>query len=367
MVRQHKPNPTPQTIRKIRYKLLAWYSIHRRKLPWRTKDSQTPSPYQVLVSEVMLQQTQVATVIDYFDRFLKHFPTIEALALAPEQQVLLLWQGLGYYRRARNLHAAAKKIVQEHHGQIPANHSAISSLPGVGRYTAGAIASIAFGIRAPILDGNVARVLSRWFAIEEPIDKPTVRSHLWSLAETLVPEVSPGDFNQAMMELGSLVCTPRNPRCTTCPIADLCSTQSQGLANVLPRRLLKRQPQEVMHHVLAVKRGRKFVVEQRPLKGLWAGLWQMPTVEMLNTNVSAKQIQNWALQHLGVTVKLPRPAGNLQHQTTHRSISAKVWITDVTDGKLHKSRGQWRTLSNLHDLPMSILQQNVVALISNLV
>ncbi|MCC7192939.1 MAG: A/G-specific adenine glycosylase [Phycisphaeraceae bacterium] len=365
MARQHKSNPTPQTIRKIRHKLLAWYNINRRELPWRTKGTQTPVPYQVLVSEFMLQQTQVATVIDYFDRFLKHFPTIEALALAPVQQVLLLWQGLGYYRRARNLHAAAKKIVQENHGQIPANLAAIASLPGVGRYTAGAIASIAFEIRAPVLDGNVARVLSRWFAIEEPIDKSTVRSHMWSLAEMLVPEVSPGDFNQAMMELGALVCTPRNPQCSTCPIADLCRARSHGLTNVIPRRSLKRGPQEVMHHVLVVKRGRRFIIEQRPLKGLWAGLWQMPTAEMLNAHVTAKQIQNWALQHLGVIVDLPRPAGNLRHQTTHRSIIAKVWITDVVEGKLHKSRGQWRTLDNLHDLPMSILQQNVVVLIPN--
>lgn len=363
MARQHKSNLTPQTIKTIRHQLLTWYSSYHRDLPWRTKGTQTPDPYRVLVSETMLQQTQVATVIDYFDRFLKHFPTLEALALAPEQQVLLLWQGLGYYRRARNLHAAAKKIIQEHDGKIPANHAAIASLPGVGRYTAGAIASIAFGIRSPILDGNVARVLSRWFAIADPIDKPTVRSHLWSLAGTLVPKESPGDFNQAMMELGSLVCTPRNPRCSTCPIADLCKAHTRGLTDVIPRRSPKRQPQEVMHHILAVKRGRRFVIEQRPLKGLWAGLWQMPTAEMLAPHITAKRIQNWAMQHLGVVVKLPQPAGNLQHQTTHRSIRAKVWITDVASGKLHKSRGQWRTLSNLHDLPMSIMQQKVVTLI----
>ncbi|MEZ6191711.1 MAG: A/G-specific adenine glycosylase [Phycisphaerales bacterium] len=220
-----RSNPRPPDadprVGKVRQRLLKWYDAHRRHLPWRADKSETPNPYHVLVSEAMLQQTQVATVIPYFNRFIEALPTVDDLAAADEQAVLRLWQGLGYYRRARNLHAAAKAIQQEHGGKVPDTIEALLKLPGVGRYTAGAIASIAYGRPAPILDGNVARVLARLFLIEQPVDAPKTRNTLWQLAEQLVPDKRAGDFNQAVMELGALVCTKVNPSCEACPLSGL--------------------------------------------------------------------------------------------------------------------------------------------------
>ena len=208
-------------------RLLRWYDAHRRDLPWRIKNGsrETLDPYRVLVSEAMLQQTQVATVIPYFDRFIGRFPTFRALADADEQDVLRLWQGLGYYSRARNLHAAAKRIVREFGGEMPRTAEALRQLPGVGRYTAGAVASIAFDCPAPIVDGNVARVLCRIDRIESDprTDKPTLEE-IWRRAEQILPAARCGDFNSALMELGATVCTPRNPKCLICPMKKGCRT-----------------------------------------------------------------------------------------------------------------------------------------------
>ncbi len=205
----------------------------------------------------MLQQTQVSTVVPYFERFIDAVPPVEALASAEPQRVLRLWQGLGYYRRATNLQAAAVMVVDEFTGTIPAHVEDLLQLPGVGRYTAGAIASIAHGTKAPILDGNVARVMARWFGIAEPIDRPDTRRRLWLLAERLLPPSNPGDFNQAMMELGALVCTPARPTCTRCAVSRWCAAAHDGTAAMLPKRLPRRRPRPVTHHVVAIaKRGR---------------------------------------------------------------------------------------------------------------
>ena len=201
------PDAGPRAAR-VRRRLLAWYDKNQRPMPWRALKGRTPNPYHVLVSEAMLQQTQVVTVVPYFQRFVGAMPTVCDLASAKEQEVLRLWQGLGYYRRARNLHAAARVIVRDHGGQVPDTVEALLNLPGIGRYTAGAIASIAYGRAAPILDGNVARVFARLFLIEQPVDAPETRKTLWRLAEELVPPKRPGDFNQAVMELGALVHHP---------------------------------------------------------------------------------------------------------------------------------------------------------------
>ena len=251
----------------LRRRVLRWYRGHRRDLPWRAAAEGTggrADPYHVLVSEAMLQQTQVATVVPYFCRFAAALPEVTALARASERRVLRLWQGLGYYRRARHLHAAAKRIVSAHRGQVPADVEQLLQLPGVGRYTAGAVASIAFGRRAPILDGNVARVLARWLALAEPIDRAETRRRLWAAATQLVPARSPGDFNQGLMELGALVCTPRTPRCRACPVAALCQGQRAGLADTLPHRTERRTPTTVTHHVVAVSRRGKALLGIAP-------------------------------------------------------------------------------------------------------
>ncbi|HMO26423.1 MAG TPA: A/G-specific adenine glycosylase, partial [Tepidisphaeraceae bacterium] len=208
--------------------LLGWFDHARRDLPWRARPGQPANPYHVLVSEAMLQQTQVTTVIPYFHRFIDAFPTIRDLARSDEQRVLRLWQGLGYYARARNLRKCAIAVVERFAGEIPRTVDELLTLPGIGRYTAGAIASIAFGAPAPIVDGNVARVLCRLDAIEEdPKSKPVI-DRLWSRAAELVPEKRSGDFNQAMMELGALVCTPKNPQCLLWPLRDRCRAREVG-------------------------------------------------------------------------------------------------------------------------------------------
>lgn len=343
-------HPTRRTA--LRRSLLAWYRANQRQLPWRRE---TPNPYHVLVSEAMLQQTQVATVIAYFERFVAALPTINDLAAAGEQDVLRLWQGLGYYRRARNLHAAAKQIVLRYGGQVPRELEALIALPGIGRYTAGAVASIAFGVAAPIVDGNVARVLSRWFAIDRPTDDKFVRDELWRLAGQLVPEgTDAGDFNQAMMELGATVCTPRLPKCLTCPVAGLCKANKLGLADRLPAKRSRRQPTGVAFHAVAVESGGRYLYVQRPATGLWAGMWQFPLAENIKGPATAKELRVWLEKTFSGNCGTPRRIGEFEHQTTHRTVHVTLWR--AVAGK-RSAEDQWKTLAEAAQLPTSRLQR----------
>ncbi|GAG10844.1 unnamed protein product, partial [marine sediment metagenome] len=222
---------------RLRRRLLAWYVKHERDLPWR----RSSDPYRVWLSEVMLQQTQVATVRDYFRRFVREFPTVHKLAAADEQEVLRLWEGLGYYRRARQLHAAAQQVVAEHGGRFPQEVRELQRLPGVGRYTAGAIASIAFDRRAPILEANTIRLLSRLTGYRDDPLKAAGQRLLWATAEEILPTKHVARFNQALMELGSLVCTPNEPKCDACPLASLCAANAAGLQKQIPRAKSQQQ------------------------------------------------------------------------------------------------------------------------------
>ena len=219
----------------IQRALLSWYSEKARDLPWRN----TRDPYAIWVSEVMLQQTRVETVIPYYQRWLAEFPTIQTLAEADEDRILRIWEGLGYYSRARNLQAAARIIMQEYQGCLPADQSALEGLPGIGPYTAGAILSIAFNIPAPILDGNLRRVFTMFFNIKTPIQTSETEKILWNISESLLPEESPGDLNQGLMELGALVCLPKNPSCNICPLASDCQANLLGIQADLPVRKVK--------------------------------------------------------------------------------------------------------------------------------
>lgn len=359
------PTLSPARIRKLRSLLLDWYDKEQRALPWRAVHPAKPNAYHVLVSEAMLQQTQVATVIAYFQRFTQRFPTVTALASADEQDVLKLWQGLGYYRRARNLHAAARVIVDEHDSQVPTTVEQLLKLPGVGRYTAGAIASIAHGTPAPILDGNVARVLARWFAIEQPIDDAKVRDELWTLAEALVPRDRPGDFNQAMMELGALICSPKSPGCLLCPIANHCDAHSQGLAQELPRRTPRKQPQAVTHLAIAITRRGDHLLQQRPATGLWSNMWQLPTLEGQPGEATPTDdaIADWCRQSLGLNVELAPTIQQFTHQTTHRTITFVLREANAVTGRLRPNVGQWRNLAKLDDLPLPNPQRKMVKLL----
>ena len=351
---------TTARITRLRRVLLQWYGRHRRRLPWRAaRSGGRVDPYYVLVSEAMLQQTQVATVVDYFNRFVEQLPTVRALAAADEQVVLRLWQGLGYYRRARHLHAAAKMIVDEFDGKVPSTVDELMHLAGVGRYSAGAIASIAYGRASPILDGNVARVLARWLAIEQPIDEPKVRDGLWQMAQRLVPRTRPGDFNQALMELGALVCTPRGPQCPVCPVADRCQAYQNGNVDRLPQRWPRRAPQQVSHHIVAVHREGKYLLEQRGAGGLWSRMWQIPTAEQ----ISRGRLASWIQDRFGLTVARLRRVKAFDHQTTHRTIEFVLWQSCVQAGRLRRGSGLWRRLDALDDLPLANPQRRALKLL----
>jgi A/G-specific adenine glycosylase len=283
-------------------RLLAWYDRHRRELPWRANHD----PYRVWLSEIMLQQTRVAAVIGHYHVFLQRFPTVEKLAAAREASVLAAWSGLGYYRRARMMHAAAKVIVHEHGGKFPQSAQALRSLPGIGRYTAAAIASIAFGEPVAVVDGNVERVLQRVTA------RRLAEKELWEAANDLLDKNRPGDFNQAMMELGAVVCTPRVPACLTCPVIELCATRGELTATTKPATQKKRD----IHYALHVRNAEVLLVKRKRDASLMAGMWELP--EVSPTNGSAN------------------PLFALRHSITVTNYTVRVWrngVSPVMDGK----------------------------------
>ena len=353
--------PDASRVEQIRSQLLMWYRKHRRDLPWRR---QKPDAYHVMVSEAMLQQTQVATVIAYFHRFIDALPTVQDLARASEQQVLTLWQGLGYYRRARNLHAAAKAIVADHGGVVPRTVEELLQLPGVGRYTAGAIASIAYGQPAPIVDGNVVRILARIFAITQSPDEPAVKEALWQLAALLVPEDAAGDFNQSMMELGAMVCSPRSPQCLICPVNDLCQARQQGLVESLPVKVERKKPAQVQHHILAVQAGDQWYFEQRPATGLWSNMWQLPTAEDpdLDADNPTAGLQGWLQETRRLSVTGLEEVGRFTHQTTHKTITFILWKSQLAGKRAKEATpaSAWRNLKDLTDLPLPNPQKKAV-------
>ena len=268
------PRAQPSLIARLQRDLLAWYAACRRDLPWR----RTRDPWAVWVSEIMLQQTRVDTVMPYFERFMARFPTPLALAEAPEDQVLAAWSGLGYYRRARMLHAGARVVAER--PSMPETREELLELPGVGRYTAGAIASIAFDEPVGLVDGNVARVLARIFVIEDDMRRGGMR-RAEQLAEELVPAKAPGDWNQALMELGATICTPRSPACDRCPVAASCRARAEGRVAELPvlGEKAKPKPQQVQSLVARTKDGRVLLARRRSESGLFAGLWEPPSVD----------------------------------------------------------------------------------------
>jgi len=255
--------------------LLRWYDDSARDLPWR----RTRDPFAVWVSEAMLQQTRVGTVLPYWERFLERFPTIEGLAAAPEDDVLAAWSGLGYYRRARSLQAAARAIVERHGGRFPDTREEALALPGIGPYTAGAVLSIAYGRPEPVVDGNVMRVFARWFELEDPWGSAGLARRSWALAADLLPAERPAAWNQALMELGATICRPRDPDCARCPVARRCAALAAGRVAELPRPGPKSPAIDVAVVVFVVARGGELLLERRPDGGRMAGLWQLPTVE----------------------------------------------------------------------------------------
>jgi A/G-specific adenine glycosylase len=258
---------------KLSRSILRWYSRHKRDLPWR----RTRDPYKIWVSEIMLQQTQVATVIPYYKRWLKTFPTLASLARAPLSKALELWAGLGYYRRVRMFHEAAGSLQRKSGGKIPGSAEGLRALPGIGRYTAGAIASIAWGEKTPVLDGNVIRILTRIFAVAQSVDRPATLEKLWSLAASLLPDKNPGDLNQALMELGATVCFPADPQCARCPVKKSCAAHRKQKELFYPVRSRKDRSEKLRMAALVLRNSKHEVwLEKQPRQGRWGGLWMFP-------------------------------------------------------------------------------------------
>lgn len=290
-------------------RVLTWYRYHGRPgLPWQ----RNPTPYRVWVSEIMLQQTRVTTVIPYFLRFTRRFPELPALARAPLDQVLRHWSGLGYYARARNLHRAARQIMEHHGGVFPAVLEQLQALPGIGRSTAGAVLSLAGGQRHPILDGNVKRILARCFAVAGRPNKASVLRRLWELAEYHTPAARVGQYNQAMMDLGATVCTRSAPRCGDCPLSASCVARQRGRQSDYPQpRPRKRLPVRRIHLLLLRSPAREILLERRPPSGVWGGLWSLPECQ------EAAEIERFCAERLGLqagTLEFHRPR---RHTFTH--------------------------------------------------
>lgn len=335
--------------------LLAWYDRKRRELPWRAKPGQRPDPYRVWLSEIMLQQTRVETVARYYDRFLARFPDIQSLAAAKLNDVLKLWAGLGYYSRARNLHACAREVVRRHGGRFPEEQRELRKLPGIGLYTAAAISAIAFGRKAAPVDGNVERVVARLFAVSAP--PPGAKPRLRELAEGLVPDRRPGDFAQAMMDLGATICTPRRPSCPVCPWRDACIAILQGKPEQFPRRAAKangRLRRGIAYVVLRADGA--VLVRTRPPNGLLGGMTEVPTSEW-----TADFTDDVAMQAPRVAAKWRRLPGTVRHVFTHFPLELTVHVGSAARNARAPKGMRFVPLSRLDDEALPALMRKVVA------
>ena len=338
--------------------LLAWYDRHRRILPWRARKGEPADPYRVWLSEIMLQQTTVKTVAPYFTRFLARWPSVTALAAASLDDVLRAWAGLGYYARARNLHACARAVVQDHAGQFPADLAALRALPGIGDYTAAAIAAIAFDLPAVPVDGNVERVVARLFAVEEalPAAKPTIKR----LAASLLPPHRSGDFAQALMDLGATICSPKRPACVLCPWSEACAAHALGIEQKFPRKSRKREGK--------LRRGAAFVVlradsrvllQKRPDKGLLASMTEVPGSQWAHDFDSDRALE--AAPRLGVKTKWRRLLGTVQHVFTHFPLELAVFVAQVPRATRAPKGARWIRLADLAGEALPTVMRKVVA------
>ncbi len=341
----------PARARALAKSLVDWYRRHRRDLPWR----RTRDPYRVWVSEVMLQQTTVRAVVPYYRRFLRRFPTIRALARAPLPAVLAAWSGLGYYRRARHLHEAAGRVVRSHGGRFPRGPEEARALPGVGRYTAGAILSIAYGDPQPVVDGNVARVLSRLLLLRGDPRSPGGERRLWDLARLLVEEASSaGDLNQALMELGATICVPSAPDCPRCPLRRRCAARAAGVQRSIPAPRRLRAPVTLRHAVALVAREGRFLMRRRHATGLMDGLWEFPALRgAAGHGPRADDEQDrLRLRSLGTIARL-------RHSVTYRRLLVEVHRARLL-GEPRGARYRWITPRAVRRLPTSSLVSKVL-------
>lgn len=310
--------------------LLAWYDERRVQLPWRDSGD----PYAIWVSEIMLQQTQVKTVIPYFERWMRRFPTVAALAAAPQDDVMKAWEGLGYYSRARHLQAAARMVMEHHGGTVPDTWQEVRRLPGVGDYTAGAVLSMAFGRPVPAVDGNAVRVFSRLALVRDDVSKPAGKRQITALLEGVITKTDrPGDFNQAVMDLGREVCVPQKPRCHACPLLSHCRAHAAGETHLLPVKPGTRAPRELVLAAALIRQGGRFFVVKRSSVGIWGGMWALPTAELPGLAAAeAESCHRAASQAWAVVGWSIQPSGLLtvlKHQLTHRSLTIPVFAAEL--------------------------------------
>ncbi|SDN32141.1 A/G-specific DNA-adenine glycosylase [Fictibacillus solisalsi] len=340
--------------------LVDWYKMNQRDLPWRADQD----PYKVWVSEIMLQQTRVDTVIPYFNRFLGLFPTLEALAEADEEKVLKAWEGLGYYSRVRNLQTAVKAVAEQYGGRVPDTPDEISKLKGVGPYTAGAILSIAYGVPEPAVDGNVMRVLSRILLIEEDIGKPKTRTLFEKAVRELISKEDPSSFNQALMELGALICTPKSPACLICPVHDHCRAFEQGRQRELPVKEKKTKARQVDMAALILRRqDGRYLIHKRPKDGLLANLWEFPNVPVKKRGQSeTEDITVFLEAEWGITAEIGDHISNLEHIFSHLK-----WDIQIFEGRCINENGEkdnlkWVTFKEMETYPFPVSHQKIIKL-----
>jgi A/G-specific adenine glycosylase len=364
----------------LRRRLLSWFDKNQRDLPWRKRKT----PYRIWVSEIMLQQTQVATVIDYYLRFTKQFPNVKKLAAAQETEVLKLWEGLGYYRRARQLHAAAKIVVAEHGGKFPVDFEDVLALPGIGRYTAGAILSISQDQQLPILEGNTIRLFARLMAMKSDPRSTQNQKNLWKFSKSLLPKKRCGDFNQALMELGSLICTPRDPKCEQCPLMNLCPTFLNSLQSEIPVAAEKTKYEDINEAVVLVPRTikgvQKYLVRLCGSGERWEGLWDFPrfllekedapSASMRGSgnkkrseshSTPAQQLQAKLKQQFGLTAEIKPIDHRIKHAVTRYRITLDCFAAMSISGRLKTSKTElaWKTAGELDQLAMSVTGRKI--------
>jgi A/G-specific adenine glycosylase len=341
--------------------LLDWYKTNARELPWRG----SPDAYAVWVSEIMLQQTRVETVIPYYQHWMARFPTIPNLAAASQQDVLAAWEGLGYYSRARNLQSAAQLVVEKHAGSLPPDLNALRRLPGIGRYTAGAIASIAFGLDVPALDGNIRRVLARVFDLDQPVRLAASERLLWELASTHLPAGRAGDYNQALMDLGATLCTPRAPDCHRCPLKEICLAFDRGVQEARP--VMLRKPPIPHYTVTAaiIERHRQILIAQRPQDGLLGGLWEFPGGKLHENEALEACLQREINEELGITVEIGEGFGVYRHAYTHFRVTLHAFCCRLTNGDkpqaLQVQDLRWVPPGELTNYPMGKIDRQIAS------
>ena len=338
--------------------LLDWYQDHARSLPWRDN----PDPYNVWIAEIMLQQTRVETVLPYYDRWMTQFPALDSLAQATQQEVLSAWEGLGYYSRARNLHRAAQIVMDELDGKFPQDVKSLRRLPGIGRYTAGAIASIAFGLDEPALDGNIRRVFSRVFDVRHLARSKESEAQLWQLAASHLPAGRAGEYNQALMDLGSLICTPREPDCPTCPLNKHCQAYFLG---VQAERPLRPERKSLPHHIVGsaiIERAGQVLIAQRPQDGLLGGLWEFPGGKIEPGEDIAAGLKREICEELGVEIEIGAEYGVYKHAYTHFRVTLHAFLCQLNGHQpqnLYHTSLAWTEIPSLVDYPMGKIDRQI--------